>query len=59
MKEIQKMSLYPTQEMFKEHLEAYIERGSKGYINSIGKFKWDSRFHSEFMPIVSAILFFC
>jgi len=39
--------------LFKEHLEEYIEKGSNGYINEIGKHKWDSRFYSEFMPIVS------
>ncbi|GBC28627.2 uncharacterized protein OCT59_000983 [Rhizophagus irregularis] len=44
-------SLYPTPELFKEHFEVYIEKGSKGYINDIGRHRWDSRFYSEFMPI--------
>ncbi|PKY62292.1 hypothetical protein RhiirA4_551189 [Rhizophagus irregularis] len=50
-KEIQKKSLYSTPELFKEHFEVYIEKGSKGYINDIGRHRWDSRFYSEFMPI--------
>ena len=57
-KEIQKISLYPTQELFKERLEEYIEKGSNGYINDIGRHNWDSRFHVEFMPMVSVISFF-
>ena len=52
-KKIQRTSLYPTQELFKKHLEEYVENGSNGYINDIGKHKWDSRFYSEFMPMVS------
>ncbi|GET57108.1 hypothetical protein GLOIN_2v1790251 [Rhizophagus irregularis DAOM 181602=DAOM 197198] len=50
-KKIQKKSLYPIPELFKEYLEVYIEKGSKGYINDIGRHRWDSRFYSEFMPI--------
>ena len=40
-------------ELFKEHLEGYVEKHSKGYIKDIGKHRWDSRFYSEFMTIVS------
>ena len=54
-KEIQRISLYPTQELFKEHLEAYVEKGSNGYINDIGKHKWDLLFYSKYMPTVSVI----
>ncbi|PKB97525.1 hypothetical protein RhiirA5_432963 [Rhizophagus irregularis] len=50
-KEIQKTSLYPTQELFKERLEEYVEKRSNGYINDIGKHNWDSRFYSQFMPM--------
>ena len=57
-KQIQKVSLYPTQELFKKYLEEYIEKGSAGYINDIGKHKWDSRFYSEYMQIVSIIFDF-
>ncbi|EXX63085.1 hypothetical protein RirG_155620 [Rhizophagus irregularis DAOM 197198w] len=46
-----KRNPYPTPELFKEHFEVYIEKGSKGYINDIGRHRWDSRFYSEFMPI--------
>jgi hypothetical protein len=55
-KEIQKTSLYPTAELFKEHLENYVEKRSDGYIKDIGKRRWDSRFYSEFLHIVSIIL---
>jgi hypothetical protein len=59
-KQIQKVSLYPTQELFKKYLEEYVEKGSAGYINDIGKHKWDSRFYSEYIRIVSIIFdFFC
>ena len=51
-KKIQKVSLYPTPELFKEYLEEYVEKGSAGYINDI---KWDSQFYSEYMQIVSII----
>ncbi|CAG8704887.1 13125_t:CDS:2 [Funneliformis caledonium] len=37
--------------LFKEHLESYVEKHSKGYIKDIGKHRWDSRFYSEFMTI--------
>ena len=36
-KDIQKVSLHPTAELFKKHLEAYIEMRSKGYIKDIGE----------------------
>ncbi|CAG8733897.1 1825_t:CDS:2 [Funneliformis caledonium] len=51
-KDIQKITLHPTVELFKEHLESYIEKHSKGYIKDIGKHHWDSRFYSKFMTIV-------
>ena len=54
-KKIQKVSLYPTPELFKEYLEEYVEKGSAGCINDIGKHKWDSQFYSEYMQIVSII----
>ena len=39
--------------MFKVHLKEYVEKGSKGYINDVGKHKWDLRFYSEYMQTVS------
>ncbi|CAG8671012.1 1625_t:CDS:2 [Racocetra fulgida] len=35
IKEIQKISLYSTAELFKEHLEIYVERWFKGYMKDI------------------------
>ncbi|KAF0487843.1 hypothetical protein F8M41_022474 [Gigaspora margarita] len=55
-KDIQKISLYPTAELFKDHLESYVEKQSKGYIKDIGERRWDSRFYSEFLPIAEKIL---
>uniref|UniRef100_U9UR56 Transmembrane protein n=1 Tax=Rhizophagus irregularis (strain DAOM 181602 / DAOM 197198 / MUCL 43194) TaxID=747089 RepID=U9UR56_RHIID len=55
---IQKTTLYPTSDLFKEHLEAYIENSSKGYINNIGKHRWDAKFYSDFLPIASIIFYF-
>ena len=57
-KELQKISLHPTTDLFKEYFEAYVEKGSEGYINNIGKHRWDAKFHSEFMPIVCVFFIF-
>ncbi|CAG8661256.1 15338_t:CDS:2 [Funneliformis caledonium] len=41
-KDIQKITLHPTVELFKGHLESYVEKHSKGYIKDIGKHCWNS-----------------
>ncbi|CAG8669163.1 16335_t:CDS:2 [Funneliformis caledonium] len=50
-KEIQKITLHPTAKLFKEHLESYVEKHSRGYIKDIEKHHWDSHFYSEYMII--------
>jgi hypothetical protein len=52
------MSLHPTAQIFKKQLENYVEGRSKGYIKDIGERRWDSRFYSEFMPLVFCIIFY-
>ncbi len=55
-KDIQKVLLHPTAKLFKEHLKTYIEMQFKEYIKNIRKYRQNSRFYSEFLPIVIIIL---
>ncbi|CAG8761707.1 9667_t:CDS:1, partial [Funneliformis caledonium] len=52
-KKIQKITLHPTAELFKERLESYVEKHSREYIKDIRKYRWDSHFYSEYMTIIS------